>query len=47
MTKKQKIRFFLIVLAVLVLILVLLNIFRSTQGHTESIQTAMKDAGIE
>ena len=44
MTKKQKIRFFLIVLAVLVLILVLLNIFRSTQGHTESIQTAMKDA---
>ena len=44
MTKKQKIRFFLIVLAVLVLILVLLNILRGSQGHAESIQTAMKDA---
>ena len=44
MTKKQKTRFFLIVLAVLLVILVLLNVLGGAGKHHETIQTAMKDA---
>lgn len=44
MTKKQKITFFTVVLALLAVILTVICVVRSGAGHAESIQTAMKDA---
>ena len=44
MTKKQKITFFIVVLVLLAVILTVISMIQTAAGHSESIQTAMKDA---